>query len=232
MRIAEFENNRSMALMAASMVKKELKKNPTLLLCAATGNSPLPLYKELVSQSKKNMGPYRNIRLIALDEWIGLDTSKGSCDAYLRKYLVEPLGISEGRYLGFNTKANDFRKESTRMQRQLNQEGPIDLCVLGLGSNGHLGLNEPADILKPHCHVAQLAPESRKHGMLKEATSIPTKGLTLGINDILSSKRILIIISGRGKGKTKRALFTRKIDPKLPASYLWQHDNVDCLVVQ
>lgn len=232
MRVIEFRTNEAMALNAMAIVKDELQKNQALLLCAATGNSPLPLYQKMVLESKKNKGLFDRMRILTLDEWIGLSTSKDSCDTYLREYLVGPLNISEERYFGFNAKSQNLDKECARMQRYLNEDGPIDLCILGLGANGHLGFNEPAVTLQPHCHIAKLAKESRQHTMLKGTKTLPTRGLTLGIQDILSSNRILLIISGSGKEKVKRAFFTGKVEPQLPASLLWQHHNVDCLVVK
>ena len=220
MRIFNCTDEKALALKGASIVKLELSKKPALLLCAATGGSPLPLYKELVLESQKKTMLFDQLRVIPLDEWIGLDHPSSSCDAYLHQHLLDPLHIKKKNYFPFNTEAKDIQQECERIRQQLNQEGPIDLCILGLGANGHLGLNEPAGVLQPHCHIAQLAPESRNHRMLKSATIKPTKGLTLGMQDILASKRILMIISGSGKAQTTRAFFKKKIDSQLPASYL------------
>lgn len=232
MRVIEFESEEAIASLAALILTEELKKNPSLLLCAATGNSPVSLYKKLALEYGHSNGLFDNMRVIALDEWVGLDTPRGSCDAYLREYLVEPLGISEERFLRFNAKAQNLDEECARLQVYLNNEGPIDLCVLGFGKNGHLGFNEPAARLQAHCHVANLAPKSRRHAMLKGAKTLPAQGLTLGMQDILSSNRILLIISGGGKEKAKNAFFTKKVQPQLPASFLWRHANVDCLVLK
>ena len=231
MRIREFNGTGNMAIEAASIVKDELQRKPEMLFCAATGQSPLPLYKQLAIEHENNNTLFQQFRLIPLDEWIGLPTYEGSCHAYLKKHVLDPLKITEDRYLKFNPRVDDLELECQRIQGFLKQHGPIDLCVLGLGKNGHLGLNEPTPVLREHCHVADLAAQSRGHNMLDVASDKPTQGLTLGMKDILSSNRILFIISGDGKEVAKKAFFSKKIDPQCPATYLWQHSNVDCLVV-
>ncbi len=231
MRIRDFINTRDMAIAGASIIKYELRLKPELLLCAATGNSPLLLYKQLVLQAEKDKTLFQKFRLMPLDEWIGLSSSAGSCHAYLNEHILNPLKISDNRYLRFHPEAKNLELELLRIQGLLQEHGPIDLCVLGLGKNGHLGLNEPAKVLQDHCHIADLTPQSRDHNMLQAIGDMPTQGLTLGMKDILSSKRVLLIISGDGKEDAKRALFSKEIDSQCPASYLWQHNNVDCFVL-
>lgn len=216
---------------AASIVKDELKRKPGMLLCAATGQSPLPLYKQLAFEHENNKTLFQQLRLIPLDEWIGLTTSAGSCHSYLEKNVLDPLKITQDRYLKFNPGVDDLELECQRIKGLLKQHGPIDLCVLGLGQNGHLGLNEPALVLQDHCHVADLAARSQGHNMLQAASDKPSQGLTLGMKDILSSNRVLLIISGDGKEVAKKAFFSKKIDPQCPATYLWRHSNVDCLML-
>lgn len=231
MRIIEFDNNEDMGLTAASIVKNELIIKPDALLCAATGSSPLPLYQQLVIVAEKDSTLFQNFRLIPLDEWIGLPTPEGSCDSYLREHLVAPLQISKERYFSFSPNTADLNQECLRIQRLLKTGGPIDMCILGLGKNGHLGFNEPADVLQPHCHIADLTAQSQQHNMILNSSEKPTQGLTLGIQDILSSKRILMLVSGDGKEEAKEQFFSGQVSSQCPASFLWKHDNVDCLVV-
>ncbi|MCL6265980.1 galactosamine-6-phosphate isomerase [Flagellimonas myxillae] len=231
MRILEFGSTEEMGSMAKSLVMDELDQNPSLLLCAATGNSPLPLYKQLVKVAAQNPILFGQLRLIPLDEWIGLTSTEGSCDAFLQKHLIGPLGINKKNYLRFNPKSGNLNQECARIQEMLQTEGPIDICILGLGQNGHLGFNEPAENLQPHCHINNLTPQSQQHAMVENLDIKPTKGLTLGMQDILSSKHIILIVSGEGKEQAKQAFFSGKVDAACPASYLWEHSNVDCLIV-
>jgi len=216
---------------AASIVIDELMKNSQLLVCAATGNSPLSLYQQLGKEAKKETKLFDQIRVLPLDEWVGLPSTVGTCDAYLRKHFLEPLSISEERYFAFNPLANNLNEECLRIQTTLKKQGPIDICIVGLGKNGHLGFNEPSNELQAHCHIANLTPQSQQHTMISNSNKTPTKGITLGMQDILTSKRILLIVSGNGKKEAKEQLFSGVISSQWPASLLWKHNNVDCLVV-
>lgn len=203
-----------------------------MLLCAATGHSPSGLYQELVHRSEHEKKLYRQMRVIKLDEWIGLGHSgEGTCEHYLRSNLINPLAITENRYLAFDTENPDPPEECTRMQLLLQNNGPIDLCILGLGKNGHLGFNEPGSYLQPHCHVAQLSHTSQQHGMVARIADTPQYGMTLGMADILASRKIVLLVTGEGKEKAKQRLLSGKISTKCPASFLWMHRDVDCLIV-
>ncbi|WP_431129323.1 galactosamine-6-phosphate isomerase [Flagellimonas flava] len=231
MRIHRFTDIMKMGQHATSIFLDELTIKPNLLLCAATGSSPLPIYQRLSMEAKKNPVQFEQLRIIPLDEWIGLSGVEGSCRAYLEEQLLRPLKIPSSQYFAFKPLAGNLEEECFRIQAILDKQGPIDLCVLGLGRNGHLGLNEPSDILKPHCHIADLTLESQQHQMLKGSSQKPTRGITLGMEDILASKRIILLISGAGKEEAKKQFFSQVIHPRCPASYLWKHNNVDCLVL-
>ena len=104
----------------------------------------------------------------------------------------------------------------------------IDCCILGLGKNGHLGLNEPADELSPDAHVIQLDELSKHHDMLKGKKV--EQGITLGLSELLNAKKILMLISGSGKAEILQRLMSKKVSTKLPASFLWLHNDVACLI--
>ena len=116
------------------------------------------------------------------------------------------------------------------MQAELAKAGPIDCCVLGLGINGHLGFNEPAEYLHPGCHIARLSPTTLQHTMVGDMTSRPSYGLTLGMADILQAKMVLILISGSSKKEITREFLSERVTAELPASFLWLHPNAVCLL--
>ena len=220
-----------LSLKAEEFISESIHHKKNLLLCAATGNSPTETYRLLADNYRKNPALFSQIRVIKLDEWGGIQPEQeGSCELYLQNHLLQPLQIPEDRYIGFNSNPENPQEECKRISNLLEEEGPIDLCILGLGSNGHLALNEPADFLHAECHVAQLAPTSLKHKMTSGMNRKPAYGLTLGMADILHSKKILILITGAGKSKMTRELLSRKISSKLPASFLWLHPDVLCLI--
>lgn len=232
MNINYFSNATAMSQKAAEIVLKEIKRKPTLLLCAATGNSPKLLYQILAKENQQHMALFQKTRIIPLDEWVGLPTSEGSCHAYIKEHILDSLQISAAHYFGFNADTEVLEKECRRIQELLHREGPIDVCILGLGKNGHLGFNEPAAELQPHCHIANLASQSQQHNMIDNTSSKPTKGLTLGMQDVLAAKKIILVVSGDGKEKAIKQLLSKTITNDCPASWLWKHENVDCLIVK
>jgi len=231
MNIRKCADINEMGKKAGSMVITELKHNPKLLVCPATGSSPVSLYASLANEASKNMTLFQEMRVIPLDEWVGLPDATGSCDSFIKEHITTPLHVSKDRYFPFNTAAENLKEECERMQYILKKQGPIDLCILGLGQNGHLGFNEPANKTTPYCHIAQLATSSQQHDMVANSQTKPTMGLTLGMQDILLSKRIILLISGKGKKEAKEKLFSKEISPKCPASFLWNHKSVECFLV-
>ena len=212
---------------ASETIIRELQQNPQSLICAATGNSPTGVYQKLVD--KKEIFDTSDLRFIKLDEWYGLDINdEGSCEKYLHEHLFNPLGISHKNYVAFDGKTPDPEKEFEHVKNYLEEHGPIDLCILGLGKNGHIAFNEPADNLHTHAHLASLSSTSLEHSMIK-GTGEPIKyGMTLGMTDILKSKKIILLVNGTHKNAIMQKLMEQKITTQLPASFLWLHANVQC----
>ena len=210
-----------------------IREKPGLLICTATGNSPTGIYRRLVEFLQMERSLARMIRIIKLDEWAGIGHgSEGSCEHYLRNHLLDPLNIDQARFISFASDAEDPGRECERIGSRLAKEGPIDVAILGLGKNGHLGFNEPAAALEPHCHLVNLTSESRAHSMMKHTPQKPAKGMTLGMKDILSSNMIILVVSGEGKEEAFSTLLSGKITTSCPASFLWLHERVHCLVLQ
>jgi galactosamine-6-phosphate isomerase len=216
---------------AAALVTAEIARRPGLLLCAATGHSPAGLYAGLAREAAGNRERFAALRVVKLDEWGGLGAGDaGSSEAYLRRRLLEPLGVTPDRYLALAGDAADPAAECERVRGELERRGPIDLCILGLGVNGHLGFNEPNTTLIPQCHIAALSPESRRHAMARSMAEPPAFGLTLGLREILASRRVLLLVTGPGKAPAITALLSGAVTTRLPASFLWLHRHVDCLM--
>ncbi len=144
----------------ANVVKACIEKSPKGLFCLATGYSPKGLYQYL-SQDPTFDG--QGIKVLALDEWLGLEQNHPStCHYYLNQNVFTPWGISKDNQFTFNAQTQAPEAECLRLRSVLETYGPIKLCILGLGRNGHLGLNEPGETLQAHAHVAQLEPLSQR----------------------------------------------------------------------
>lgn len=231
MEIELCDSYEELSLKGGNVILQEIERKKDLLLCTATGNSPTGAYQLLGEKFKLYPEFFDLLRVIKLDEWGGIPyMHPGTCESYLQGHLIRPLEISRDRYIGFNSDPEDPTIECQYVQDYLNREGPIDLCILGLGINGHVAFIEPADNLQAHCHIAHLTSASMKHSMASEMQVKPSYGLTIGIADILLSKKILMLITGKEKRKIVNQFLSEKITTLLPASFLWLHSNVMCLI--
>lgn len=231
MRFVDCANFDDLSTRASALVLAELAATPDLQLCAATGHSPSGVYRALVDAAHAEPGLCSRLRIVGLDEWGGAAAATpGSSREYLQTHLIEPLGVSADRVLAFDGAAPDPAAECDRVRRALERRGPIDLCVLGLGTNGHVGFNEPGPFLLPYCHVARLTDATRQHAMARAMTPVPAFGLTLGLGEILAARRVLLLVTGGGKRDAAAGLRSGQVTPALPASFLWLHRHADCLI--
>lgn len=215
---------------AADTVMEVLKSNPRAVLCLATGASPTGLYRLLVAAQKRQPAAFAQVRVVKLDEWYGLPMDHPStCEAYLQEHFVGPLNLPRDRYLAFNSKAVNPQRECARIGRALERWGGIDLAILGLGVNGHLGLNEPAAELMADAHVAKLTRQSKQHAMLKDVGALATHGLTLGLGQLMKSRQILMLVSGASKRKALAQMSSGRISTRVPGSLLQLHPHVTAL---
>jgi galactosamine-6-phosphate isomerase len=231
MKISYFDNYSAMSECAADILVADLKKKKDLLICCATGGSPTGLYQNVVVAYSENSSWFDSVRVLKLDEWGGIPMSDpNSCHTYLHEKVLTPLKISPDRYIAFDSEVSNAERECKRVQEIVDNAGPIDLCILGLGKNGHLGFNEPADSLHADCHIAKLASTTVQHSMVATMPMTPTFGMTLGLRSILAAKKILLLITGAQKADAVKKLMTKEISTRLPASFLWLHSNVECLI--
>ncbi len=226
MRVTVLPDGEALDRQAAALVWKAAAEKPDLLICLASGETPRGAYALLAGAPER----LARARFVQLDEWAGLGPGDAaSCAAYLEKTLRGALAVPDSRWLGFRGDAPDAAAECRRVAAALEAAGPIDLCILGLGQNGHLALNEPADSLDPSCHVATLDARSRAHPMLAETDREVREGLTLGLGDILRARRVLLLVAGAAKREPLARLATRRVSTRLPASFLWLHGDAHCL---
>lgn len=207
----------------ATLIEGAVTRRPDALLCVASGSTPTRAYELFVGRALERPSLVEKLRVLKLDEWGGLPMeSDATCETHLGRVLVDPLGLGP-RYWGFQSEPSDPEAECERIAGWLATHGPIDLCVLGLGVNGHLGFNEPAETLKPHAHVAELSPASLSHAMVQRLEIRPRYGLTLGMADLLGSREIVVIATGEAKRGPIARLLAEEISTGFPASLLHLH---------
>lgn len=212
------------------IVRSEIESKPDLLFCVASGGSPSGLYAEMVNHQNQNTEFCSQLKAVKLDEWGGLEhgsTFTSEHDVQIK--FIQPLGISEDRYLTLDPFTQDPVGDCDRMKAEL-EKSPVDICILGIGVNGHIALNEPSEKLQLGFHVADLAESTLNNGMIKALNQPPTFGMTMGVGEIMRSRKIILFIAGSGKKEAFQKLLKEEITTQFPASILWLHPNVDVLV--
>ncbi|MEO6637683.1 MAG: glucosamine-6-phosphate deaminase [Ginsengibacter sp.] len=203
----------------------EGKEDP--LLCMASGDSPKGLYKELITQVKETGIDISGWKFLSLDEWAGMNGhDEGSCRFHLNNDLFGPLNVAERNIIFFDGKATNAEDECKRIENFINDHRGIDVAVIGLGINGHVGMNEPGTSENSRTHVAEIASTTRAVGQ-KYFTSEQslTHGLTLGIASLLDAGDIMLIVSGNKKAAAVQIMIEEEISTQLPASLLRKHKS-------
>ncbi|MCF1714198.1 glucosamine-6-phosphate deaminase [Flavihumibacter sp. RY-1] len=202
------------------------RKKQTPLLCVASGDSPAGLYREIIVQ--KNGTETDSWNFVGLDEWQGMNASdEGSCQWHLHQQLFLPLNVEASRICFFDGRAASLEEECQRVDQFIADHDGIDIAVIGLGSNGHIGMNEPQRNPTLTAHIAELDTSTIKTAQKYFSTeTIITGGLTLGIASILSAKHIFLIVSGTHKAAIIKQLMESEPTPALPVTWLKNHPNV------
>jgi len=227
MKVQHYDSYQALSDAAADFVLNRLAGTHKRMLCAATGGSPTAMYAALAK--RKSELDITNLKILKLDEWYQLPMElDGTCEAYLQQHLLRPLSIPASNYISFDSMAADPASECKRIQDAISSEGPIDVCILGIGMNGHLALNEPAEELEPAVHLGELADSSKSHPMIIGSQFRPTHGFTLGIGDILKARTIVLLVHGPKKKTIFTKLMNKKVSTFLPASLLWLHPDAYC----
>jgi galactosamine-6-phosphate isomerase len=198
------------------------------LLCPASGSTPVGLFKELVNLYRQQQFDPSNWLFVALDEWLGMDGNKeGSCRHSLDDQLFNPLRIKAAKICFFDGKATDPDEECDRVEKFIQQHGGIDLSILGLGMNGHVGMNEPYTSPSLRSHVAKLDPVTQKVGQkyFKERQQL-SDGITLGLSTLLESKHMFLLVNGKRKAEIVKKVIEGNITEEVPATVLRKHTGL------
>ena len=217
----------ALALQAADEMALEMARKPSLSLLAATGNTPMATYGELASRRAAGTLDVSGLRVAQLDEYLGVsDEDPRSLYRWLERSLTAPLGVTPDRLVRFHANASDPNADCRDFESHLAGWGGIDLAVLGLGPNGHLGFNEPPSPADAPTRVVELTAESlESNAPYWNGLEVPRRAITAGMDLILASKRVLLLVSGEHKRGILRRALLGPITPDVPASLL-RHANL------
>ena len=225
MRIYKAKDYEEMSRKAAGIVSAQIIMKPDCVLGLATGSTPVGLYKQLIEWYRNGDLDFSGVRTVNLDEYKGISRENDQSYYYfMHQNLFDHVNIPAG-----NTHLPDGMEPDCRRYEELIQSmGSVDLQLLGIGHNGHIGFNEPADAFDKlvHCvNLTQSTIEANKR-FFASVEEVPRQAYTMGIQTIMRSKKILIIANGEGKADIVRDAFFGPITPMVPASVLQLHNDV------
>lgn len=205
-------DSRSMALAAADFIAAQVRVKPDLSILVATGNTPMPTYAELARRADAGQADFSRVTAVQLDEYLGVpEDDPRSLWAWMKRSFVEPLGIER------TVKLDD----PVQFEKEISELGGLDLAILGLGPNGHLGFNEPPSPPDAPTRRLTLTPASLESNRAYWGDlPVPTQAVTAGMNVILAAKHTLLLVSGTHKRAVLRAALEGPETPDLPASLL------------
>lgn len=216
-----------MSSATAELVVKQIQQKPDSVLCFPSGDTPTGLLKLLVEYSRQGKVDFSKCEFVGLDEWVGMDKSdKGSCQHYMYEQFFIPSKISPSKITFFNAKAKDLKTECKQVDQFIFDHGGLDLVIVGVGLNGHIGLNEPGASFDSYCHFINLE-DTTKNVAQKYFTgsTVLSQGITLGIKHMLEAKTAVVIASAEKKSAIIQKIVECPITEQVPGSILQRHSN-------
>ncbi|HEY2491611.1 MAG TPA: glucosamine-6-phosphate deaminase [Paenibacillus sp.] len=235
MNIYTFQQEEDFVETGANLIASLLLTNPKAILGLATGSSPIGIYKRLIEMYRKGFISFSRASSYNLDEYVGLpvghsESYRTFMDTQLFDHIDLPLAHSHIP----NSNAQDLQEECRRYDRMLEDHGPVDLQLLGLGHNGHIGFNEPDTSLVGGTHVVELQEKTRTANarFFPSLDDVPRQAITMGVGSILKAKQIVLLVRGEEKAEIAKRALQGPITTDCPASLLQCHPNVVVLLDQ
>ena len=229
MRIIRAKDYADMSRKAANIIAAQVILKPDCVLGLATGSTPIGTYKELIKGYENGDLDFSLVKTANLDEYRGLEKSNDqSYDYFMKANLFNHININFDNLNIPNGENPDADAECKRYEAVVKELGGQDLQLLGMGHNGHIGFNEPADefVKETHCVDLQESTIQANKRFFEKVEDVPTQAYTMGINTIMQAKTILVIVSGADKAEIVKKAFFGPVTPQVPASVLQLHKDV------
>lgn len=230
MKVSVFKDERTLAKTLATQIAATLKETPDTVFGLPTGRTPIRLYHELGSLH----ADFSRATTFNLDEFLGVGPEHpGSYRAFMQQHLFSRVNLAPERIHMLNGAAPDPEGECARYEAAIADAGGIDLQVLGIGTNGHIGFNEPARELAARTHRVTLKESTRRSNAALfggDVDKVPKEALSMGMGTILHARRIVLIATGKSKARGIDLVVNGPITTKMPASFLQVHSNVELMV--
>jgi glucosamine-6-phosphate isomerase len=221
MKIHTYPDYNTMSKAVADLVVTVVNQKPDALICFASGDSPTGMLSYLVQYASYGGVDFSHTNFVGLDEWVGLDkTNDGSCTYFLEKHFFTPLNISPKKVRFFNAVADDLDAECQAMNKHIDKLGGLDLMIVGVGLNGHIGLNEPGADFHSYAHHSPLAPITIEVAQkyFTTDTAVLTEGITLGLRHLAEAAVPVLIAGGSKKAPIIAQALQGYVTDDVPAS--------------
>lgn len=234
MRIIQVSDYNEMSRKAANIISAEVILNPKAVLGFATGSTPIGIYSQLIDWYKKGDIDFSQVTTVNLDEYCGLDVkNKQSYRYFMDNNFFNHINIDKVNTHLPNGMANDYDEECLRYDAIIENLDGIDLQLLGIGYNGHIGFNEPNEAFNKTTHCVKLHPITIEANsrFFSSNDEIPKYAITLGMKSIMQARKILLVVGSSTKKEILNKALYGPITPKVPASILQLHPNLDVVTV-
>ena len=225
MRIIDCNDYEEMSQKAAEIVKSQILMKPNCVLGLATGSTPIGMYKKLVGMKID----FSDVATFNLDEYYPIaQENSQSYYTFMRKNLYDKVNLKKENIFIPNGETKDALRECENYEKAIEKKGGIDLQILGIGQNGHIGFNEPGENLESLTHVVDLAESTINANarFFEKREQVPNQALTMGIATIMKARKIILMASGKNKAEAIEAVLAGKINTQIPATILCAHPDV------
>ncbi len=232
--VRTFDTAVEAAAALAGEVACRIREHPALVLGLPTGRTPVAFYRALVRSIRREGIPVSGLTTFNLDEFLGISAEQpGSYRSYMEHHLFGPIGLQPGQVNFLEGTTPDPRCECERYERAIAACGGLDVQVLGIGANGHIGFNEPGEWLALRTHRVTLRPETRRANAGSfggRVDAVPHEALSMGLGTILQARKIVLLAAGREKARAVSLMVRGPLTTAVPASFLQLHSDVDVLL--
>ena len=235
MKVIMFQDHTTLSHYAASQFIQQLRDKPDSVLGLATGSTPIEMYQQLIAAHQSGLISFQPVTAFNLDEYLGLAADHPESYArFMRQQLFDQVDIDPANTFIPDGLAADPIQAGLDYDEKIRAAGGIDLQVLGLGTNGHIGFNEPDDHLVRQTHVTPLTQATREANarFFDSIDEVPGQAITMGLGSIMQAKRIILMASGQAKAEAILATVEGPVTTQVPASLLQLHPDVTVLIDQ
>ena len=229
MRVYRTEDYQSMSRQAANILSAQVILKPNCVLGLATGSTPIGMYQQLINWYEKGDVDFSQVRTVNLDEYLGLaPTHDQSYRYFMQDNLFDHVDIDVEKTHVPDGSMEDAQAACDAYEQAIAQAGGVDLQLLGLGHNGHIGFNEPCDSFPVTTHCVELTESTIQANsrLFDSADEVPREAYTMGIGTIMKARKILLVVNGAGKAEIVRDVLRGPVVPQVPASILQLHPDV------